>query len=65
MKVYTLEEAKNMTLEEAQLAINRAVYEASKLVETLEHAGKCVGNGHHARQKLAGIAAEEVAARWK
>ena len=65
MKIYTLAEAKEMTLDEAKLAINQAVYEASQLLEKLEQARKCCGNGHHARQYLAGLASEELEYRWR
>lgn len=65
MKPVTVEQAKTMTLEEAKSSISLAVYEASRLLETLENAGLCHGNGHHARQKLAAAAAEQVELRWK
>lgn len=53
-----------MSLEDAQASISAAVYAATALLEVLEHAGKCSGNGHHARQVLAGMAEAELASRW-
>lgn len=64
MKNYTAEEAKAMTLEDAEAAITIAVYEASQLIETLATCGRCEGNGHHARQKLAELAKQELTSRW-
>jgi len=63
MKLYTLAEAKELTLDEAKLAINQAVYAATQLLEKLEQAGKCSGND--ARQHIAGLAAEELEYRWR
>jgi len=53
-----------MTLEEAMAFISNRVYEATAIIEQLEGAGLISGNGHHARQKLAGLAAEEIKKRW-
>jgi hypothetical protein len=64
-KQYTLADARQMTLEDAKLAISRAVYEASSLLEKLEQAGKCFGNCHHARQMLSSLASAEIESRWK
>ncbi len=64
MKNYTTEEVKAMTREDAEAAITNAVYEASQLIETLATCGRCSGNGHHARQKLAELAKQELASRW-
>ena len=64
MKLYTLEEAKTLSREDAETAIATAVYEATKLIETLEGCGRISGNGHHARQKLAELARQELESRW-
>ena len=64
MKLYTAEEAKTLSREDAETAISAAVYEATRLIETLEHAGRLSGNGHHARQKLAELSRQELASRW-
>lgn len=64
-KAYTLDDAKAMSLDDAKRAIERNIYEAAALLEKLEQCGKCYGNGHHARQKLATLAAEEIESRWK
>jgi hypothetical protein len=64
MKLYTLKEAKALSCEDAEAAITTAVYEATRLIETLEHAGRLSGNGHHARQKLAELSRQELASRW-
>lgn len=55
---------KEMTLEDAQLEIERKVYEATRLLEELERAGKIRGNGHHMRQRLSGYAKTLVKDRW-
>lgn len=54
----------NLTLEEASAELSAAVYQAAQLVEQLEGAGKVIGNGHHARQKIASLAVEDLKARW-
>ena len=38
MKLYTLEEAKALSREDAEAAISAAVYAATRLIETLENA---------------------------
>lgn len=45
-----------MTLEEACSALSRDVYMATELFERLESAQLVFGNGHHARQRVAGQA---------
>lgn len=52
------------SLHEAQCKLSNEVYEASRLVEWLEHAGKWRGNGHHARQRLAALGEEILAKGW-
>jgi len=64
MKHKTAQQISNMSLEEAKLYIEKMVYEATKAIETLENCGKCMGNGHHVRQKLAQIASQELEDRW-
>jgi len=54
-----------MTLKEAEAEVSKAVYEATAIFEHLEGQGLLVGNGHHARQKLAQIAVEDLRSRWK
>lgn len=65
MRQVTRAQVEAMTLEEIQEIIEMNVYEATAILEKAEQAGLCWGNGHHARQKLAKIAAAEVATRWK
>ena len=65
MKQKTRQQISNMSLEEAKLYIGKMVYEATKVIEILENCGKCLGNGHHARQKLAKVASQELEDRWK
>lgn len=65
IKTYTQEQIRVMSLEEAKDNLYDAVYIATSLLERLENAGKCRGNGHHARQKLARIAVEELETRWR
>lgn len=54
---------KSVTLETAVAEIENAVYEASSLLERLEGVGRLLGNGHHARQKVAAFAAKELKER--
>jgi acetoin utilization deacetylase AcuC-like enzyme len=56
---------KAMTVEQASAEISKAVYAATAIMEKLEAAGHLKGNGHHARQKLATAAAEDLKSRWK
>lgn len=54
------------TLEDALIEIERAVYLASvDIYENLEHQKLIVGNGHHAAQKIALLAKEDLHQRWK
>lgn len=64
MRQFTKNDVESMTLETAQRAIENCVYEATALIEKLEHAGKVRGNGHHARQKIAEEAKDELTRRW-
>jgi len=54
-----------MTLKEAEAEVSKAVYAATKIFEDLEAQGVILGNGHHARQKLAALAVEDLRSRWK
>jgi hypothetical protein len=65
MRHVTLEEAEDMRMKDAMTEMANRIYEAALFIETLEHAGKIIGNGHHAAQKIAAFAAKEVAERWK
>ncbi len=57
---------KAMDLAMAAAEMSNLVYAAAvKLFEGLEHAGLINGNGHHAAQKLATLAAREVVERWR
>lgn len=58
------ERYKNMTLEEACAELSSRVYAAAILFERLEGAGKIIGNGHHAAQKIAALAVEDLKSRW-
>ena len=64
MRVFTAEELKNMTKEDAKRLLSISVYQATSLIEKLEGAGKIRGNGHHARQKIATYVEEEIGGRW-
>jgi hypothetical protein len=55
---------KQMSLKDAQVEISNKIYEATRLIEELEYAGKVSGNGHHARQKIAKFATDDLAERW-
>lgn len=53
-----------MSLAEAEAELKNKVYEATKLLETLENAGKLRGNGHHARQEVSDLAGSILKQRW-
>ena len=57
-------DAKTATFEEAEAYLASQIYKASAMLEQLEYAGKLRGNGHHARQKLATHAIEDLKDRW-
>ncbi len=50
--------------EDAAVAASNAAYDALGIFESLEHAGKVRGNGHHMRQEIAKAAADLVRERW-
>ena len=52
------------TLAEAEAQLGNLIYAAAKVVESLQYAGKVRGNGHHARQKIAQLAVDELRSRW-
>ena len=63
-----------MSLEEAEVLLSNAVYDAANIVERLEHAdtkpgmfysGKVSGNGHHVRQEIAAGAVKVLRERWR
>ena len=58
------EDLSEMTLERAKSRLSNLVYEAAGLIEKLEQAGKVRGNGHHARQKIAQFAVDDLGSRW-
>jgi hypothetical protein len=55
---------RTMTLKDAQTELSNRVYEAARLLEELEYAGKVFGNGHHMRQQLCAAAEALLAERW-
>ena len=61
----TQEEIKELDVKRARQLIEDRVYEACQLIERLEGVGKISGNGHHARQKLAAIAGDDLERRWR
>lgn len=64
MRIFTDEQLSNIDFSTAEAALSNNVYEASRLIEQLEYAGKVRGNGHHARQAIAAAATEELKSRW-
>jgi len=56
---------REMTLEDACARISASVYQATAIFERLEAAGLVIGNGHHARQKVAEMAVAELRERWR
>jgi len=55
---------KTMTLKHALIEISNAVYQATRILEELEQAGRLTG-GHQARDAVATYAQEELRNRWK
>lgn len=65
MEGETKQLSRNEELEAACVRLSREVYDATvKHFETLESKKKIFGNGHHAAQKLAAHAVEELRRRW-
>lgn len=54
-----------MILKDAETELSASVYAATKLLEDLEAAGLIDGNGHHARQRIAEMAVDELRSRWR
>ncbi len=52
-------------LGQAQAQISNAVYEATRVIEELEHTGRIRGNGHHIRQRIAKFAEDLLTERWE
>ena len=65
IRTFTVEQLRDMSLEDAETHLSNAVYQATAILEGLEHAGKVFGNGHHARQNAALAAVVELRGRWK
>jgi len=57
-------DVEKMTCAQSKAHIGNIVYEAALFLEKLENAGLCYGNGHHAAQHVAAVAAGEVENRW-
>jgi L-fucose isomerase-like protein len=64
MKPLTREEINELSQEEVERRLYNQVYEACKIIETLERLQKVFGNGHHARQKIADFAIQDLRDRW-
>ncbi len=65
MSKLTREELSKMSDAEIERQLYSDIYEASQLIEKMEGLGRIFGNGHHARQKIAENAVEELKSRWK
>jgi len=65
VEVEGFKDPSELTLEQAEAMLMNSVYAAGSILESLEYAGKIIGNGHHARQKVAAMAVEELRRRWK
>ena len=59
-----MNDPKTMDLATAKVEVSNAVYEATRLIEDLEHTGKVLGNGHHIRQRIAQFAVDELTRSW-
>ncbi len=57
--------ANDLTLIEARRQIMNAVYVATSLIETWQHQGFIIGNGHHVRQEAAALVGNLVESRWQ
>jgi hypothetical protein len=64
MPVTADDKIKSMDLADAEALLGTVVYQATQLIEQLADAGKCSGNGHHARQKITDYAIAELRGRW-
>ena len=53
-------------LKKAQADLSNAIHAASVgIFERLEGEGRIIGNGHHAAQKVAKFAEDELESRWR
>ncbi|MBK8132621.1 MAG: hypothetical protein IPK48_07860 [Gammaproteobacteria bacterium] len=59
------EKLREMTLSDAENAISKSVYAATRMVEELEYAGRIRGNGHHLRQEISEFAVKLMRERWE
>lgn len=63
--IYEDGKAKTVSVETAEVDVSNAAYAAVVgLFESLEHAGKIRGNGHHMAQEVAKHASDLVKSRW-
>lgn len=60
----SFEKEKKPTLQEACDEMSGRIYRAATLFERWEHMGLVGGNGHHAAQKLAQYAVDDLKAWW-
>jgi hypothetical protein len=60
----SVEELREIGLEEALARVGNAVYGAAIILEGFEDASKIIGNGHHAAQAIALEAQVELLERW-
>lgn len=45
--------------------ISNIMYDSAIIFELLEHMGLFAGNGHHAAQEIAMLAADKIKAQWR
>lgn len=61
----------SMSLYEAKAELSARIYEATRMIEDLEHcraesgARRIRGNGHHIRQQIVAFAADLLEERWQ
>ena len=61
----TVEELREMDLEQTLAFVGNAVYQVATVLERLEDADRIQGNGHHMAQELSARAQGEVIERWR
>ncbi len=59
------EKLQHMTLDDAVSNLSNRVYDATRIVEELEYAGRFRGNGHHLRQEIAAFAVKLLREQWE
>jgi hypothetical protein len=59
------EKLQHMTLDDAVSNLSNRVYDATRIVEELEYAGRVRGNGHHLRQEIAAFAVKLLREQWE